>query len=345
MTNRVNILILLALVWLIGCKNGKEKSSLNEEINKIPVTTALVQPSDSSNSFRYSGTIEAFQTIPLSFQTSGIVQKIYVEVGDAVKKGQLVASVDNSDMQNVYKTSLAKYNQAKDAYERLKEIHDKGSLPEIKWAEMVSNMEQAKSMLDLSKNNLEKCNMLSPDDGIVGKRNIEPGQSAINIVSSPIEIVKIEKVYVKVSIPENEIGKIHKGLKAIISVSALNGKEYLGEVENISPVADEISRTYTIKILINNSNLELKPGMVCDVTLSIDGKGVVLVPYKAVTKDSDGNTYSFVVSTDNKSVKKQIVVIGNYCGSGIEIIEGLSVGQTIVINGTEKLSDNSLISL
>jgi len=344
MKKEMMILILLPLVGLISCKNKEERSGDSSKVS-IAVTTTLVQSSESSNILRYSGTIEAFQTIPLSFQTSGIVEKIFVEVGDAVKKGQLIASVNNADMSNIYNTTFAKYKQAKDGFERLKSLHDQGSLPEIKWVEMVSNMDQAQSMLDLSKNNLEKCNMRAPEDGVIGKKNIEPGQSSISIINSPIEIVKIEKVYIKISVPENEVGKINKGLKAIISVSALNNKQYDGEVVNISPVADEISRTYCIKILVNNPALELKPGMVCDVSLNTGmSKGVVLVPYKAVSKDNDGKTYVFVISSDKKNVKKQIVTTGNYHDSEIEILGGLCIGQTIVNEGKEKLSDNSLIN-
>lgn len=334
--------VLLGL--MIGC--GRSEAPVSKEEKSIAVKIAKVLPAERSYSLRYSGTIEASQTIPLTFQSTGTVEKIYVEVGDAVKKGQLLASVDRSDMQNIYNVTLAKYEQAKDAYDRLKSVHDQGSLPEIKWVEMESNMEQAKQSLELSKNNLDKCNMYSPVDGFVGRRNIEPGQSAIGSSLSPIELVKIETINVKVSVPENEIGKISKGQKAIFSVSALDEKQFDGAVTNVSPVADVISRTYTVKISVKNFNYELKPGMVCDVTLNLNRGAVSLVvPYKAVSKDSDGNTYVYVVSLDGKSVKKQNITTGNYNGSGIEVISGLTKDQVVVCEGCEKLSDNSLISL
>ncbi len=325
---------------------GRTETPVTNPEKTIVVSTARVLPAEKSYNLRYSGSIEASQTIPLSFQSTGIIEKIYVEVGDAVKKGQLLASVDKSDMQNIYNVTLAKYEQAKDAYDRLKSVHDQGSLTEIKWVEMESNMQQAKSSLELSRNNLEKCDMKAPVDGIVGSRNIEPGQSAIGSSLSPIELVKIETVNIKISAPENEISKIKKGQKAILSVSALDGKTFEGTITSISPVADFISRTYAVKISVNNSNLELKPGMVCDVTLSLEREiASMIVPYKSVSKDSDGNTFVFVVSLDSKRVKKQSITVGNYNELGIEVLNGLTTGQIVVSEGCEKLSDNSLISL
>jgi RND family efflux transporter MFP subunit len=334
----------MIIALMTGC--GKPKTTLPNQEKTVKVSTAKVSTGESSYSLRYSGTIEASQIIPLTFQTTGTIEKIYVEVGDIVKKGQLLATTDNSDALNLYNVTLAKYEQAKDGYNRLKSVHDQGSLPEIKWVEMESNMEQAKSSLELSKNNMDKCNMRAPVDGIVGRRNISPGQSALGASLAPIEIVQIETVLVKISVPENEIGKITKGQKATFSVSALEGKQFEGFVVNVSPVADIISRTYTVKISVKNLKYELKPGMVCDVILNLNHETVSLVvPYKAVSKDTDGITFVYVVSADGTRVIKQNVTVGNYRESGIEVLSGLTPGQVVVSGGCEKLTDNSLISL
>ena len=333
--------MLIALV--LSC--GRPAPTLTNTEKVIAVRTATVSLAEKSYILRYSGTIEASQTIPLTFQTAGTIQKIYVEAGDVVKKGQLLASVDNADMMNIYNAALAKYDQAKDAYNRLKSVHDQGSLPEIKWVEMETNMEQAKSTYELAKNNLEKCNMRAPLQGMVGRRNIEPGQSSLGSSLSPIELVQIETVHVKVSVPENEISRITKGQIATFSVSALDGKQFEGTVTNVSPVAEPLSRTYSVKITVKNRQYVLKPGMVCDVTLELERETIsLLVPYKAISKDSDGKAFVYVVSEDGKKVRKQNIIVGTYSESGIEVLSGLSLDMKIVVEGKEKLSDNSLIS-
>lgn len=338
------IVFILTIALLAACNNTRKDEPLAETGTKV--RTAKVQTVIDKASLGFSGTVEASQVIPLSFRTTGTVSEIFVEVGDNVKKGQLLATLDDSDLQNIYNTMLAKYKQAEDAYNRLKQVYDEGSLPEIKWVEMQSNYDQAKSALELSKNNLEKCRLLSPVSGIVGRRNIEPGQSAISLAGAPIELVKIEKVLVKISVPENEINQIGEGDTALVTVSALGGKSFDGQVTNVSPVAELMSRTYTVKITLNNPDLDLKPGMVCDVSLeSPSGNVVLLVPKKAVNKDHEGKTFVFVVDTDQETVRKQIIKVGQYYENGIIVMDGLIEGQNVVCEGIEKLSDNSKIVL
>jgi RND family efflux transporter MFP subunit len=333
----------VAMAILTGC-SPKQNQTVEEK--STPVTVSEVKSERVSANLRYSGTIEASQTIPLTFQTAGTVEKVLVDAGDAVKKGQLLATIEKTDLQNMYNMTLSKYQQAKDAYDRLKSVHDQGSLPEIKWVEMETNLEQAKSSLAISKNNLEKCNIYAPVNGTIGRRNIEPGMSSISISSSPFELVDIKTVYVKISVPENEISKIKKGLKTSFVVSALNDKKFEGEITNVSPVADVISRTYEAKIRVKNPNLDLKPGMVCDVELNLTTeKELMLIPYTSADKDKEGNTFVYIVDNKHERVKKQIIKTGNYNGDYLEVLSGLTQGQIIVREGKERLSDNSLISL
>lgn len=341
----VNFSICLLTV-LTSCGHKQEEKASDLASQSVKVETSSVQVSDHLTKLRYSGTIEPSQTIALSFQATGTVEKVLVNAGDAVRKGQLLATLDRSNMKSMYEITKAKYQQAKDAYNRLKTVHEQGSLPDIKWVEMETNLEEAKSSLELSRNNLSKCNLYAPVNGVIGHRNIEPGMSSISLTSSPLDLVNINTVYVKIPVPENEIGKIKKGLTASFVVSALSNKEFTGKITNISPVADPISRTYDVKILVTNSRQELKPGMVCDVNLNGSiRKKIISVPYSAVTKDNNGKTFVYTVSSDKKHAIKQNVTVGNYLDNEIEILSGLTPNQEIVVEGKEKLSNQSLISL
>lgn len=338
-----NLFLFAILIAMASCQQKQE--AVKKENASIRVKAQAVQTANGLSNLHYSGTVEAAQTIPLTFQSSGTVEQVLVQEGDAVRKGQLLAVVNKADNQSIYNSSLAMYEQAKDGYDRLKQVYDKGSLSEVKWVEMETNLKQAESQLQIAKNNLDKCNLYAPTSGIVGSRNIEPGQSSLSSFS-PIELVKIETVFVKISVPENEIGRIKKGMTATFTISALDNKSFEGTITNVGVVADQFSRTYDVKMTVNNQNLEMKPGMVCDVNLNTSTeKELVVVPYNAVSKDTEGNYFVYIVSPDSKSVKKQIIKVGNYQSSGIEILSGLATGQTIVVEGKEKLSDNSLISL
>lgn len=339
-----NLILFALLISAISCK-PKQETATKEANAPIKVKIQVVQTARGQANLRYSGTVEAAQTIPLTFQSSGTVEQVLVQEGDAVRKGQLLATVNKTDNQSIYNSSLAMYEQAKDAYDRLKQVYDNGSLSEVKWVEMETNLKKAESQLQIAKNNLDKCCLYAPASGIVGKRNIEPGQSSISSFS-PIELVKIETVLVKISVPENEIGKIRKGMTASFSIPALENRPYEGSITHVGVVADQFSRTYEVKITVRNPNQEIKPGMVCDVSLNTaTDKEMVLVPYSAVSKDNEGNSFVYLVGSDNKSVKKQTVKVGDYHSSGLEILSGLTANQTVVIEGKEKLSDNSQIIL
>ena len=340
-----NIIIpVMALFMLVAC-NPKQNEDNLPDTKPITVTTVMVKQEKVVTALRYSGTVEAFQTIPLSFQTTGTVEEVLVDAGDIVHKGQLLATLNQTDAKSMYDITLSQYQQAKDAYDRLKTVHDQGSLPEIKWVEMESKLEQAKSSLELVKNNLDKCKMYAPVNGMVGRRNTEPGMSSISITSAPLELVDIRQVYVKISVPENEVAKIVKGMQSSFVVAALNDKEFKGEVANISPVADRISRTYEAKILVPNPQFAMKPGMVCDVKMeSAMEKELILVPYQSVSKDNENMVFVFLVDATAKRARKQVIKTGQYQDAGLEVISGLEPGQIIVIGGKEKLSDHSLIT-
>lgn len=332
----------LALTLLAGCANKNEKAV---ESAPIKVTTATVVNQSTVQRLNYSGTVEAGQTIPLTFEMTGTVQKVLVEAGDAVSAGQLLATIDKTDARNMYEMTLAKQKQAQDAYDRLKTVYEKGSLPEVKWIEMQTNLEQANSSLKIAENNLKKCELKSPVSGIVGRRNVEPGMSALSITGVPIEIVDLKTVNIKISIPEKEIGKLKKGAEATFTVGALGGKEFVGEVTNISPVADRLSRTYEAKIQVNNRGGELKPGMVCDVRIDIaDNQKRLLVPYLCVTRDNENQQYVYLIDKKANTAQKRIVTTGNYYDKFLEITSGLNEGDLVVKNGKDKLTNNCLIS-
>jgi len=333
--------VVLSILTLAGCSQAK-----TDKVVDPKVEVASVQQISSSGALQYSGTIEAVQTIPLTFQAQGTVLKVLVNAGDPVSAGQLLAVVDKADAQSMYEISLAKYQQAKDAYHRLKQVHDNGSLPEVKWVEMESNLQQAQSSAALAKNNLKKCNLYAPESGVIGARNIEPGMNSLGNLKAPLELVKINTVYVKVAVPENEINLIKKGQKASFSVSALDNQEFDGIVTNVGVVADAVSRTYEVKITVHNSKMLLKPGMVCDVKVNApQNRSVLGVPYQAVDQDEAGNKYVYVVNEAQRKVSKRIVTAGNYQDDFVQILSGLSVGEKVVVSGMHKLTDNGKVTL
>lgn len=124
----------------------------------------------------YSGNIIPKITTPLSFLIPGTVTKINVDEGDWVKKGQVLAVLNNTSFKNAYQGTLATQKQAQDAYDRLKTVHDKGSLPEIRWQDVKTKLEQAKSANQIALENVANGTLRAPSDGFIGMRNLDIGR-------------------------------------------------------------------------------------------------------------------------------------------------------------------------
>jgi RND family efflux transporter MFP subunit len=334
-----------AMLLFVAC-GGEQKAPANNEANRIvKIKAELASVVTGVSDLHYSGTIEPLQTVDLSFETVGTVDKVLVQEGDAVRKGQLLATINKSDDEQLRSVSQAKYKQAKDAYSRFKSVYNSGSLSEMKWVEIETTLKEAESQLQLARSGIDKCRLRSPIDGIVGKRDVEPGQYSLSL-KTPLKIVVLKTIQVKISVAENEIGKIRKGEKANFTIAAINGKLFVGTVASVGVMADPIARTYDVKIIISNPNLEIKPGMVCNVSLNAGiEQSFLSVPKNAVSRDDNGKAYVYVVSPSKKRAIKQIVQLGNYRDNSIEITGGLSTNQLVITEGKEKLSNNSLISL
>jgi RND family efflux transporter MFP subunit len=333
--------LLVSSLFIQGCEKNEANNSLNN--SQVNVEVEVVKNFDGSDAFYYSGTIEESELTPLSFSGIGTVSKVYVSEGDCVRKGQLLAELKNDTYKNAFEMSSATLKQAEDAYKRLEVMYKNGNLPEIKYIEVETALQQAKAAAAISKRNLEDCKLYSPIDGIVGKRSIEPGMSAMPNLAS-INIVKIGKVYALVSVSENEIASVNKGDKAKIKIAALNNAEYTGAVEEIGVMADPLAHSYKIKIGIVNNSLKIKPGMICSAVLlkSPTYSGIV-IPSSALLNDEKNN--SFVYAASNGKAVKKYVATGKLLKSGVEITNGLKEGELIVVEGLQKLVDNSLIRI
>lgn len=337
----IPLIFVSASYFFQGCSDKAE----NFKNGIIEVETEQVKQIDGSEVIAYSGTIEESESIPLSFSVVGNVAKVLVSEGDFVKKGQLLAVLNDETYKNAYEMSLAAQKQAEDAYKRLLPMYKNGNLPEIKLVEVETGLQQAKSATLIAKKNLGDCNLYSPVDGVIGKRSIEPGMGAIPNFTS-ITIVKIEKVFARVPVSESEISAIKIGDKAKIKIGALNYAEYTGMVEEIGVMADPIAHTYKIKIGISNKNLQIKPGMICNAILyknKTNEATRLFVPSRAVLVDELGKNFVYAV-IQNKAVRKYVTT-GELLKNGVEITSGLNEGEQIVVTGHQKLVDNSSVHI
>jgi len=336
----VIISILLLILGITACNTSKVSvpAPVNVEVKKVGIA-------NEHDDFAYSGTIEESETIPLSFSVLGNVAKVFVAEGDTVRKGQLLAALDNTTYTNSYEMVLASLKKAEDANKRFTQMYKNGNLPEIKYVEVQTGLQQAKTAVAIAKKNLGDCNLYATTAGIIGKRTIDPGMIATPNLTS-ITIVKIAKVYARVPVSENEISMIKKGQHAHIKIDALESSTFDGTVEEIGVMADPLAHTYKIKIGIQNTNRKIKPGMVCNVTIAntSDIRNLV-IPSEAVMVDEAGKNFVYTVDPTNNTAIRKFVKLGKLGNNGIEIVDGLKENELAVTSGQHKLVDHSPVRI
>ena len=332
--------MLLGVMLICSCTSKQEQNA------KAPtrVTTEVVSTAMNANSQTYVGIVEECEATAVSFTSMGVVKRMLVNEGQAVAKGQLIAEMDDTQARNLLSGAEAQMAQANDALERYKMLHDNGSLPEVQWVEIQSKVAQAKSQLEVSKKNLADCRLTAPVSGIIGKKLIGAGETALPS-QAVVSILDISTVKVKVAVPEAEIGGLNATTPTNISVEAINGSFQGGRIEK-GVQADALTHTYDIRINVANGDRKLLPGMVASVRFVSDGSqaiGSKMVPITAVQKKSDGSLFVWTVANDS-TAHRTTVTIGQTQGNYVSVIDGLSIGDRIATEGYQKLSEGTKVA-
>ncbi len=343
------VLWMLLSVMLLGssCQQQSAKSGMKAPTR---VKTQVVSPGMVDNAQTYVGIVEEREATAVSFTGMGIIKRMLVNEGQAVGKGQLIAEMDDTQARNLLSGAEAQMTQANDALARFKMLHDNGSLPEVKWVEIQSKVAQAKSQLEVARKNLADCRLVAPVSGIIGKKLIGVGETALPS-QAVVSILDISTVKVKVAVPEAEVGGINAHTPTSIQVEAINGSYQGGQIEK-GVQADALTHTYDIRINVANADRKLLPGMVANVRFVSDGSqaiGSKMIPVTAVQKktvstslQADGSLFVWTVGKDSMA-HRSTVTIGQTQGNYVCVIDGLNVGDRIVTEGYQKLSEGTKV--
>ena len=332
---------LLIPIVLFGCADEpaekiKEKiiGGLKEE-RIIPVTVQCIDTLSGIVSNTYPGYLEEGQSIDLAFKYGGTLEAIYVKEGSRIAKGQAIAKASSPALENSLRTAQATLEQAQDAYDRLKKVHDNGSLPEIKWKEMEANLEKAQAAYDLANAMIKENVITAPFSGTIASVNAEVGEN-LPPMRPIMKLISTQKISVKISVPEEEISKIQVGDPAEIVIPALGDRHYIGQVTEKSMTSSLITHSYPVKVLINQPDEELVPGMVGKVMLRADVNNGIVVPANAILIDHEGK---FVWVEENGRATRRFIQISGYSGNGVIVSEGLKSGDHVIVEGYQKISE------
>ena len=330
---------LLIILMVCSCGNKKE----NGAKAPIRVETHLVSPAMADDAQTYVGIVEEHEGTAVSFTGMGVVKRVLVNEGQSVSRGQLIAEMDETQARNLLNGAEAAMDQANDALKRFKMLHDNGSLPEVQWVEIQSKVAQAKSQYEIAKKNLADCRLTAPVSGIIGKKLVGAGETALPS-QAIITILDISSVKVKVAVPEAEISGITASTPSTIVVEAAQATVNGGKIEK-GVQADALTHTYDVRINVQNAGRKLLPGMVASVRFVTEGSQSIAgktLPITAVQKSADGSMFVWTVAADSTAHRAK-VSIGTTNGNHVAITDGIDMGQRVVTEGYQKLSEGTKV--
>jgi RND family efflux transporter MFP subunit len=335
----IKTLSLSALALLaVSCGNKSEEKAEETQVQeKVQVKIAKVTSADIPQTETYTATVESDVKNNIAPNASYRIEKIYVEVGDQVRKGQVLVQLDASSMQQM---KLQLENQ-KVEFGRTEQLYQVGGASKAEY-------DNAKMQLDVIstqyKQLVENTQLLSPISGVVTARNYDNGDLYSSGSGPVLTIEQTNPVKVMVNISEEYYKKVYKGMSVDIDLDAYKGETFNGKVTVVYPTVDVATHTFPVEVTISNPAQKVRPGMFARATVNFGSLNHVLVPDEALVKQiGAGDRYVYVYKDGKVSYNK--VELGQHIGTNYEIISGVNPGDEVVIAGQARLANGKEVEV
>lgn len=333
------IIYVAAAVMAVSCGNNNSKTAEQPQAAEVRlpnVTIMAASYKDVPQSDVYTANVEAYAKNNIAPQSPSRIQKIYVEVGDFVRAGQIVAKMDEVSL-NQSKLSMA--NDSLE-YSRIKKLYEQGGVSKSDYDAMELKYNVTRSQYQ---NLLENTILRSPVSGVITARNYDQGDM---YGGSPIYVVEqITPVKLYVGISEMDYTRVKKNDTVTLTADALPGKTFTGRIARIYPTIDAATHTFTAEVNVANRDRLLRPGMYARVTVNFGSNHSIVVPDDCVVKQQGSGVRSvFVLQADN-TVKEIVVTLGRHFGTEYEILSGIAEGDKVVVKGQASLKNGSKVNV
>lgn len=358
---KYTVIIILSLIAFASCK---EKVKVKEIVLR-PVKFAVVGDVNTQKIRTFSGTAKAGDEIELSFRGNGVITKVNVTKGQKVKKGGIIAKLDNVEASLAYEQSVSALKSAessmstsKSSLNRVKSLYEKGSnsLSDYETAKnayqtALDRFESAKRNKSIQGTQLSYGVIRAPKDGLIAATNGRVGERVS--AGHRFAILNAGKeIKIEVGLPETVVNKVKIGMKTKLQFSALKGKELMGTVTELAPIIDANAATYKTAISMDTPLAEIKPGMASSVTFDFTEANEtadksLIIPVKAVGEDGKGR-FVFLITSKGEgtgTVNKRHIELGELTTDGFKVKSGLVNGDKIATAGLQTLLDGQDVRL
>jgi membrane fusion protein, multidrug efflux system len=371
-----SLLIFGALICLAACgKGGAEKDKAAEVVALVPVeaVTAASRPIDAS----YSGTttLEADREADVVAKTGGVLLRLMVEEGDAVRQGQVLARLDDASPRLSLAKAEATLRKLEADYRRADEMFGRKLLSLEEHDKIKFDLDNQRAVHDLSRLELSYTNVIAPIDGVIGKRMVKEG-NLIQINQPLFHIVDFDPLLGVLNVPERELNILKPGQPVSMSVDALPGQRFPGVIERVSPVVEAASGTFRVTCRFNATLQTLKPGMFGRIDVVYDRKQDALAIPRGALIEEDGETAVYVLVVAAQQILEQakegtapkpddvqpknmaevqallswqaqrrVIHVGFSDSEYVEVRDGLKAGDRVITVGRNAVRDGTLVQV
>lgn len=325
---KIVLFLFVASAFLVACSKP-----VTSEVAPIKVDILSISTESDTTVRNYVGVVEPDTKVNLSFPLGGTLTQLNVRNGDRVRAGQLIASVDDTRARALHDAAVATLRQAEDGYERMEHVYKEGGISDVRWTQMLTDLEKARQTEISTRQNVEDCHMIAPVDGIVEIRPLSVG-SRVAPVETFASVQDLRVMNVRFTIPEQEIGRVTTGDQIDVTLPALQDASVRATITERSLVANPMGHTYTLRARMEDTKNVL-PGMVAKVRMAHTGNTGVVIPAKCVVTVYDG-VIAWVVDADSVVTRRHITVT-DFVRNGVLVTDGLQDGDRVVIDGYHKL--------
>ena len=326
--------MMATMLMAAGCK--EKKTQAIEENPAVGVKVAVASGEIISRDVEFTANIEPWQKNYIVPALQGArINRIYVKVGDRVRRGQLVAEMDPTQ----YNTARVQLETAEADYNRIKKVYEAGGISEQTLKQAEAQYLIYKEALD---NVARNVRLYSPIDGVVTQKGEEEGNL---FTSTPIlEIMQMDRLKVRISISEQYYTNVSVGTPVSIAVDILPDEMFEGKVSLIYPAIDPATRTFTVEVTIPNSGGRLRPGMFARSEINMGDKEAVMVPDVAVQKQV-GSNERYVYVIENGVASRRTVVPGRQIGGMVDLSGSITAGERVATTSFVRLGDGTKVEI
>lgn len=349
-------ILCLIVATLAGCEQPEPVVKPDSRPLELVVNTTTLQPRDWQLRFNAYGHFESTEEITISVDFSGSVRKVHFREGQNVSAGQLLIELDDQKQQLRVRQSKAnllsaqaELEKSRATYFRYRDLMTKGALSREQLKQSESSYESARAMVEeseaalaLAEQNLRETRIISPVDGVIDQKLVEPGQTVLpgNALAT-VQVADTLRVVTFVS--EREVNQLHLGDQATVSTPAVPAKVFAARVELVSSVADPQTGNFAVKLTVNNADRQLRSGMSATVNMSGVVRKNVLVINKKHLVDRNRRRVVFIYSD---GVAREVEpTFGASAGDDLPVLAGLEAGDQLIVDHLDLLADGKRVTL